>query len=296
LSEIPQSAPPAGATTTAGGPAVTAPPSTRLQSIRSAARAAIVPVTAAIWAALGTFWSIFAWYHQEVVVPSAAPVNLTTEVTVQEAGTGHTRSGSGDEKLDAIQIAVTANNVSTKPIHLLANYWDAWGGKISPRANGADGAAWLKGVNAAQVDQDKNGQLHYALSGRYYDVSQFERVGWGNLFPTTYVLQPKETISASALFYVPAGVYDMVHVEVHIPTTERPNVALMFGVDATSVQPRIFRIAPDGTRQQVTAQSDIAPLKIQETQAFREISLGNSGETPPGAAEAEAKSAPPPDE
>ena len=45
-----------------------------------------MPVAAGLWAALGTFWTIFAWYHQEIVVPSTAPVNLTAEVTLEDVG------------------------------------------------------------------------------------------------------------------------------------------------------------------------------------------------------------------
>jgi hypothetical protein len=283
LSDAEKKAPNPGASLPVGqvppqSDAAATPSRTRSQALRAAARAAVVPIAAAIWAALGTFWSIFAWYHQEVVVPAAAPVNLTTDVTVQEAGTGHTRTDSGNANLDAIQVAVTANNVSTKPIHMLANYWDAWGGAVESRGDDADSAAWISGINAAQADQDKKGQLHYGLSGRFYNINKFERVAWGNLFPTTYVLQPKETISASALFYVPKGMYDMVHVEIHIPTTERPNVDVMFTVDAKGVQPKIYRIGKDGARQLVASASDLAQLKIQETQAFREVSLRNGAE------------------
>lgn len=245
-----------------------------------------VPIVAALWAALGTFWTIFAWYHQEVVVPAAAPVNLVTDVTVQEVGM-NSREG---RKLAAVQVTVTANNVSTKTIHLLSNYWDAWAGTVSETPPEGNSDNWIARINAAQMDQRKSGQPDYALPGRHYRLNSMDRVGWGNLFPTTYILHPKETISASALFYVPVDRYDMVHVEVHIPTTELPDVELMFVVDQKSVHPVLYRKRDDGTIEEVRRQEDIDALaeRVQETQAFREIVLQHS----PGSADASAQPRP----
>ena len=245
-----------------------------------------VPIVAALWAAIGTFWTIFAWYHQEVVVPAAAPVNLVTDVTVQEVGM-NSRGGKG---LAAVQVTVTANNVSTKTIHLLSNYWDAWAGTVAESAAEGNGDDWIARINAAQADQRKSGQPDYALPGRHYKLSGMDRVGWGNLFPTTYILHPKETISASALFYVPVDRYDMVHVEVHIPTTELPDVELMFVVDQKSVHPVLYRKREDGTTEEVRGEEDIDALaaKVQQTQAFREIVLQHS----PGSASASAQPRP----
>jgi hypothetical protein len=248
------------------------PPRTLLQSILFGARAAIVPIAAGLWAALGTFWSIYAWYHQEIVVPSTAPVNLTTDVTVDEVGTGRALAGTSEERLDAIRIMVTATNVSTKTIYLLANYWDAWAGKVAPRMSGSP---WLQDINKAQAVQNETGRLHYAASGRYYGITTFERVAWGNLFPTSYLLHPKETISASTLFYVPKGAYDMAHVEVHIPTTELRTVELMFVVDTDRVKPKFYRIGANGERKEVTTKADIEALKIQETESLRQLALWN---------------------
>jgi hypothetical protein len=247
-----------------------------------------VPAVAALWAALGTFWTIFAWYHQEVVVPSAAPVNLVTDVTVQEVGV----DSRGDRRFAAVQVTVTANNVSTKTIHLLANYWDAWAGSVAESPPNANGDDWLVRINAAQVRQRKSGQPDYALPGRYYKPSRLVRVGWGNLFPTTYILHPKETISASALVYVPVDRYDMVHVEVHIPTTELSNVELMFVVDEKTVQPVFFRKRDNGKTEEVRNKEDIIALaeKIQETQAFREIILQHASGSVSGSPEPEQKS------
>lgn len=241
-------------------------------------RAVAVPTVAAIWAALGTFWTIFAWYHHEVVVPSTAPVNLVTEVTVQQVSRDRPGVSKGGEPLDAIQVSVSANNVSTKTIHMLSNYWDAWGGTVTQTAPDSE-ESWLARVNAAQADQDRTGQPDYAIPGKHYKPSRLERVAWGNLFPTSYVLHPKETISASVIFYVPAGSYDMIHVEVHIPTTERADLSLMFVVDKQNVHPVFFGQDAEGKKIEIRDKAGIAAAsaKIQETQALREIALLGGG-------------------
>jgi hypothetical protein len=242
-----------------------------LKGFLPAARAAVVPAAAALWAALGTFWTIFAWYHQEIVVPSTAPVNLTTEVTLERVG----QQSSG--KLDSVLLSVTATNVSGKNVHLLRNYWDAWAGKVNVESNGADNSSWLKDINAQEASRD----FSYATRAKYYNVSGLERVAWGNLFPDTYVLSPKETVSASVVFYVPRDAFDLVHVEVHIPTTPKSGVIVQFLVDQERVKPKFFKIAPDGSQEEITGQSGMDDLRIQETQARKQLALSRSDVTTP---------------
>jgi hypothetical protein len=262
-------------------PSSDAPQPSRIQSFLLSARVALLTIAAGLWAALGTFWSIYAWYHQEVVVPSTAPVNLTTEVSVEEVGFGAPTKGSSEEQLDAIQLMVTANNVSSKNIYLLTNYWDAWGGKVAPRSSNADMALWLRNVNQWEAIQNETGQLYYSPSGKYYEITAFERVAWGNIFPASYILYPKETISASVVFYVPKNSYDLVHVEVHIPTTEKLKmVDLMFVVDADRVKPKFFKVGPQGQRTEVVEQAEIDALKVQETQSRRQLSLWHAQAKP----------------
>ena len=239
----------------------------------------LLPVTAALWAALGTFWSIFAWYHQEVLVPSNAPVNLIADVTVAELKSGRVRSAGSKQMLTPVEVTVKASNVSTKTIYLLANYWDASAAKVLASSPDADGTAWFDPVNAGQERLLKNGQPDHTLPGRFYLFAHRDRVGWGNLFPTTYVLHPKEEISASTLFYLPAGFYNMVHVEVQIATTERPDLALKYHVDDEHVSARFFRKEVDGTLHELIDRAQIkrATDAIPVTQSFRDAPLEDLG-------------------
>jgi hypothetical protein len=250
----------------------------RRRAFFAAARRAAVPLVAALWAALGTFWTIFAWYHQEVVVPSTAPVNLTTEVSLENVGSSDAVVQPGAQ-FDAIQLSVTANNVSSRNVYFLSNYWDAWGGKAEFQSKGDDNE-WLRDVNRNEQLQAEPGQFRYPMSGKYYNISKFERVARGNIFPSAYFLYPKETVSASVVFYVPKGSYDLLHVEVHIPTTEKKNLLqLKFLVDEARMKPKYFKIDAQGKWNEVTAQADIDALPIQETQSRKQLSLWRN-ETP----------------
>lgn len=235
----------------------------------------LLPAVAAIWAALGTFWSIFAWYHQEVLVPSGAPVNLVADITVAELKSGRVPGTDGKQILTPVQVTVKASNVSIKTIYLLANYWDASAAQVIPSSPDADGSGWLAPVNAGQQRLLNNGQPDHTLPGRYYVYSHRDRVGWGNLFPTTYVLHPKEEISASVLFYLPAGFYNMVHIEVLIASTEKPDLALQYHVDDNHVSSRVFHKDADGTLHELTdpTQFKQATDVIPVTQSFRDVPL-----------------------
>jgi hypothetical protein len=244
------------------------------QAFFAALRAAILPAAAALWAALGTFWTIFAWYHQEIVVPSTAPVNLTTEVTVEQVGFADQAHGPS-AGLEAIQLSITATNVSSRNVYLLSNYWDAWAGKVTTGSKSDD--EWLETINKIQSIQASGGFL-LAPYGKYYHIESFERIAWGNVFPVSYFLYPKETVSASIVFFVPKGNYDLVHVEVHIPTTEnRKNVDLTFTVDKDRVTPRYFKVDANGTQKEVVDTDEIVSLQIQETQSRKQLSLWQNG-------------------
>lgn len=58
----------------------------RLHSALAFIRAAVVPILAAIWTALGSVWTYYTWYYQEIIIAKAAPVNLTTKVSLEKAG------------------------------------------------------------------------------------------------------------------------------------------------------------------------------------------------------------------
>jgi hypothetical protein len=74
----------------------------------------------------GALFGVYEFYLKEVWWPATAPINLSTEVTIKEAGV----SASNESKeLEAIELVVKARNPSNRTVYLLKNYWRAWGVK-----------------------------------------------------------------------------------------------------------------------------------------------------------------------
>jgi hypothetical protein len=189
--------------------------------------------------AVGGFWQ---FYLKERVWPAAA-INLTTDVTIKEAGLkAAAASSSGSDKLEAIELVITARNPSSSTVYLLANYWVAWGTRISSRqqvSETSDDVAALvsqgTGISAAQELSEKSddwlegvadlvSKRHGLVVGKHYTGVDSTLVALGPAFNDNY-LRPNEKVSATYVFYVPEGVYDLIEVGVSLPTTSRENPA-----------------------------------------------------------------------
>jgi hypothetical protein len=95
---------------------------------------------------IGVGAGIYQWLLKEVIFPAAAPVNITTDVKVRDAGSK--RAGGGAEmELQAIEVAVTARNPSNRQVYLLDDFWAATGMTIEARE--IDGNAWREAMLAA---------------------------------------------------------------------------------------------------------------------------------------------------
>jgi hypothetical protein len=224
----------------------------------------------------GIVAGVWQFVFKEIWSPAAAPINLTTEVNVKEAGFRVASSGKSTEQLEAIELMVTAINVSTRTVYLLSNHWAAWGMKVGASQSG-DAQAWQKDVS----EQMSKGEDSYGAVGRHYEMKEGNLVAWGNVFPKTYLLYPKESVSRSFLFYVPKGGYDLVEVDVGIPTASVPNAAeVIYTVNDQGGYARVNRIGPNGVRSEMPRNADgsysDSGIGLQETQSWRQLSLWQS--------------------
>jgi hypothetical protein len=197
-------------------------------------------------------------------------------VSVKEAGFRAASAGKSTEQLEAIELMVTAINVSTRTVYLLSNHWAAWGMKVGASQIGQD-QAWLKTVS----EQMSKGEDSYGAVGRHYEMRDGTLVAWGNVFPKTYLLYPKESVSRSFLFYVPKDEYDLVEVDVGIPTASVPNVAeVVYTVNDQGGDVRVNRIGPNGARSEMPRNADgsysDSSIGLQETESWRQLSLWQS--------------------
>ena len=198
-------------------------------SIRFWLAAVGIPVVLAV----AGFWQ---FYLKEIWWLASA-INLTTEVAVHEAGFGAAAVAKAGN-LEAIELVITARNPSSSTIYLRNNYWAAWGITIGPRRQaGEQSEDWLS--DATERINNKG----VAAAGKYYQFEGVALVSAGPVFSDT-ALHANEKISATFVFYVLQHLYDLVFVNVSLPTTSRENPAQRGTSDLT------FRYRPKSDRSQ----------------------------------------------
>ena len=238
------------------------------ETVRLWIEAVGIPV---VIAALG----LWQFWLKEVRWPSEVPVNLTAELSVKDAGFKHAslrEEQSSEQKLEAIELEVTARNASTRPIYLLDNLWIAYGVKITP----TEGKDWLEAM-----ETEINGN-HQIMGGSHYEAQHPIPVAAGNVF-TDNGLQPNEKIVRTFVFYVPHGVYDYVEVDVGLPTVSKENrdrpgegaarVEYKLRKDRSSFLPSVFLIGSNGKPDYPPSADEKKDLGFQWAVATRMLSL-----------------------
>ena len=163
-------------------------------------------------ALLGVAVTAVAFIYRDVYLPATAPINLTTEVKIQEAGVA--AAGVDGSPLEAIEIRISARNPSSRKVYLLKNLWQAIGVRIKPIP---DEESWVDRAN------DRIGAGYLLAGSRHHESETATLVAAGNAFADS-LLNPNETVSASVVIYVPKGTYDVLQVDTFLPTvaTEDP--------------------------------------------------------------------------
>lgn len=242
---------------------------------------------------MGGLWTYYTWYYKEILIPRTAPVNLTTQVAIEEAGYG--TSGKSNTQLEAIRLSVTATNASTRTIYFAPNYWTAEGMNISVLPGDE---SWLADVNKTieydpqnlKTPSPEEMNIHGVVQlrapvenqGRYYEITKIELIAFNDVFEYNVFLHPKETISRSFLFYVPVGAYDFLNVHAYIPTTAKPNsVAEFYHVNPDrSIDEAIYVLGKDGSYIKKETQVDVdvydPSIQLQTAEAWQQLSLWQS--------------------
>ena len=218
---------------------------------------------------------------KEVWWPATA-VNLTTDITIKQAGLE--RAPSHGKELKAIQVEITALNPSTSTIYLLPNYWAAWGHTTSQPPESEDDSVWVQGAERMLDDR-----ISFHV-GKHYrtDASTLVAVG---VATTDIYLRPHEKISETRVFYVPEGVYDSLSVVVALPIASRQNpkkpgeaaVGVDFEVTPSGIQGSYYRILPSGDHEALptdkynnVSQQDIRYYGLQLASSETQLSLWQS--------------------
>ncbi len=189
----------------------------------------------------GIVAGIWQFVFKEIWAPAGAPINLTTEVTVKQAGFKGPVQETSNEQLEAIELTIAARNPSTRDVWLLSNCWYAHGIRISA---GKENEDWTNIITAQIKDHAPS------YEGAFYEWSKPVAVAAGEVFPEDQLLHPNELIATSLIFYVPQGAYDLMRVHIELPTTPVANsmeVAWTVTPDK-GCDSRVYRTKPDGKR------------------------------------------------
>jgi hypothetical protein len=255
-----------------------------MRYVREWVAAVAIPVVLAI---LG-FWQ---FYLKEVLWPASA-INITTEVSVKEAGLS-TAAEAAARNLEAIELVITARNPSANTVYLCANLWKAWGITVGmPERDIENGKDWVHGVD----EQISKRSQHAA--GKHYKYDQIKLVSAGSVFPDLY-LRANEKVSATIVFYIPQNLYDIVEVHVVLPITSKENPVRpgepALGVDYKLSPNRsdleiasIYQIMPDGTHKAIPLdrngdlpQNEVNYYGWSDAISRVELSLWQSNLSPP---------------
>ena len=211
-------------------------------------------------------WVAYVFIWQEFTKPAAAPINLSAQVEVREAGV---RTSSDGRRLLALELEITASNPSPRTVHVLASYWRATGMRVGSRAANVN---WLEHANQALASRAP------LTLGEGYMVTAANMVAVGSVMPDTS-LKPGESVSQTYVFYVPDGEFDMIDVETVVPTASTENAVdiVWTATPDGTLSVTTFRLQ-NGQRQQLTdeqvtaAYSDPA-LSLQSAISRRQLSL-----------------------
>jgi hypothetical protein len=120
-------------------------------------------------------------------------------------------------------------------------------------------------------------------AGSFYKIGSTTLVAGGTVFDDD-ALKPQESISRTFVFYVPADVYDMLEIEVSLPSAAKKNAVGFvhtINVDGT-VDTLQYKIGPNGVRREIKDDKERYALffdpdiQLQYANSLRQLSLWRS--------------------
>jgi hypothetical protein len=211
-------------------------------------------------------WGAYTFVYLEIARPASAPINLSAQVEVREAGARPVADGPA---LVAIELEITATNPSSRTVYLLHNYWRATGLRVGARDASVDWVAFGNQQVASRAP---------SLAGDNYVVNSATMVAFGSVMPDTS-LKPGESVSLTYVFYVREGEYDLIDVETVVPTASNEgSVDITWTVTPDgNVAPTVYRLEGGERRQlgeeEVTAAYSDPDLSLQSATSRRQLSL-----------------------
>jgi hypothetical protein len=217
-------------------------------------------IVAAIWAA-------YTFVYKEIVVPQSAPINVSVNLSIQEAGGGNFQNA---QQFSAVLVEISATNPSSRTIYLLPSVWRVYGRKATIKN---DRDTFTKSVTNAIQSEEEN------YTEKYTTYSPSELIAAGRPFSDTG-LRPSENVKRSFIIHFPQNTYDALEIIVDIPTVAEDKTADLkwkLSSDGNDFVPTMYRIGPDGSRREMERDKDggysDALLGLQTVHARSQLSL-----------------------
>ena len=215
-------------------------------------------------------WGISTFYIKEVVMPKAVPVNISVNLQLKPIGTGPVIRQDQGPRLVAVEMKASASNPSTREVALLPNVWIAYGIKTIFYKN----EAWFYEYASDILRSGRNQSVQRHSSG----ASAPPVVATGVLFPDVS-LKPNEAVATSTIIHVPDGEYDVLEVQVVMPSARtRKGIELIWALaEDGTLKPQMSWVAVNGERRPMKQDKEgayyDARLELQMARTVSQISL-----------------------
>lgn len=196
---------------------------------------------------IASSWGVYTFIYKEIWLPRAAPVNVTVDLHLKKIERPNSQLLKGEDKaLIAVEMAVSATNPSSREVTLFPSVWIAVGYNVSAlRKNPQFAEQVNSSLNLEGVSQVEKHAAVYTTSP--------DPVAIGRLFPDT-ALKPNEKATRRIVFHVPPGQYDLIDVQVYVPTmTKKGGATLEWKYDekTKSLNVILYRVTKNGERKEM---------------------------------------------
>jgi len=167
---------------------------------------------------IAAIWGAYTFIFKEIVLPKSAPVNVSVDLQLKRIEVRDFKMRREYNKsLVAVEMTVSATNPSSRLVYLQPNIWIASAAIIRKMSKTPN---FIQQINDSINKEDLNIKEKHAWS--YSPIP--EPVAVGRLFLNTQ-LKPNEKITRKIIFHVPRGLYDLIEVEIYVPTVAKKDIA-----------------------------------------------------------------------
>lgn len=175
------------------------------------------------------FWGAYTFIYKEIMLPKAAPVNVTVDLQLKKIGQPNLQLQQVANKgLTAIEMNISAVNPSYREVSLLPSVWVAYGYKVNKVISKNPDQDFSKQVNKYlkmennRIQIEKNASLDPLPT--IYPLSP---IAVGRLFLDN-CLKPNEKVTRKIVFYVPTGKYDLIDAVAVLPALGKKEKGLFW--------------------------------------------------------------------